>query len=363
MAHGDRQFDHVRKHGLSLGNVPTDIVISEYIEGWNEEALKESPHERDRQHRNRVIELYNGSDKTIDLGNDQYFLEIYAGPGNETTRVAAPPPMVRRTISLESDVTFDFDKSAIRVDADADLRKVVQVLNEADLFSEIVIAGHSCDLGPDEYNLALSTHRAASVRDLLLAAGLEVPAIRIQGHGEATPRLPNDSQANRSRNRRVDITFVTREGEEIERTVSEADGDSPGRYTYTFLRPQPGTVVGDVADEPLSSAMLAGEYKKGDMNPRQVIGLNGAIEPGETHVVVFDQSDEVLTDAAHLVTGQLDFSANETLVVRRLGGEMALSCRAQSYHYVMNYPAIPIIRLPGTFPRTPPRVADAASPN
>lgn len=72
------------------------------------------------------------------------------------------------------------------------------------------------------------------------------------------------------------------------------------------------------------------------------------------------RSDSTPTD---LVISQLDFAANETLVVRRLGGEMALSCRAQSHSYVMNYPAIPIIRLAERFTRRPPSRAEAASPN
>ena len=363
MAYGDRQFDHVRRHSLTADNLPTDLIISEYIEGWNEEALNSPDDERDPEQRNRVIELYNGSDKTIDLGNDQYFLEIYAGPGNDATRITTPPNLVRKTISLESDVTFELDKSGIRAEADEDLRKVVKVLNAADLFSEVLIAGHTCDLGTDEYNVVLSTRRAESVKNFLVEAGLKVDTIRTEGHGEHDPRVPNDSDANRNRNRRVDITFVTHAGKEIETTVSGGEDGKPRSYLFTYLEPQPGTVVSDAVSEPVKSAMLDGEYNKGDMTPRQVISLSGAIEPGETHVVVFNESDEVLRDAADQVTGQLDFNARETLVVRRLGGEMALNCRAQSYSYVMNFPAIPIIREFQPPPRDPRPINDVASPN
>ena len=123
--------------------------------------------------------------------------------------------------------------------------------------------------------------------------------------------MPNTSIANRSRNRRVDITFVTREGEEIETTVSEGDPNEPRKYEYTFLVPVPPSIH-EVESEPAGS-MAAGEYVKGDMNPRQVIGLNGAIEPGETWVIAFDQSDDAIKDMAHEVTSQLDFQANDTL--------------------------------------------------
>ena len=362
-SHGEKAFDQIGQHKHTSDNTPTDLIISEYIEGWNEEALASPDHERTQDQRNRVIELYNGSDKTIDLGNDQYFLEIYAGPDTATTTVETPPLLQRKTISLESDVTFEFDRAEIRPAADPDLRKVVKVLNEADLFSEILIVGHTCDLGSDEYNLVLSERRADSVKDFLVNAGLEVPSIRTEGHGELEPRLANSSIANRSRNRRVDITYVVREGEDIETKVSEADDGGPKHYEYTFLLPELGNVVSDVDSQAVTNNMPSGEYNEGDMDPRQVIGLNGAVEPGETFVVAYNESDEILTDAAQLVTKQLDFNANETLVVRRLGGEMALSCRAQSYAYVLNYPAIPIILQPDPFPPPPPGDIDVASPN
>ena len=109
--------------------------------------------------------------------------------------------------------------------------------------------------------------------------------------------------------------------------------------------------------------MAAGEYSEGDDSPRQVIGLNGAIDPGETWIIAFDQSDDVIKDKAQVVTGQLDFMPNETLVVRRMGGEMLLNCRAQSYSFVTNYPAIPYVRYPGPVPPPPPGADDVASPN
>ena len=360
-AHGDRNFSNVGQHTVTSTNIPTDIFISEYIEGLNEKALAAPPSERDPEDHNRVIELYNGSDETIDLGNGQYILEIY-GPGTEIRTIVTPPLLLKKTISLESDVTFEFDKAEVRAEASEDLRSVVAALNEADLFSEILVSGHTCDLGPDAYNQVLSKRRADSVRDFLKEAGLKDVTIRTEGLGESQPRLPNTSAANRRINRRVDITFVTKEGEKVETTVSESDAGGPKKYEYTFLLPIPPTVH-DVETEAAGS-MAAGEYSSDDNpNPRQVIGLNGAIDPRTTFVIAYDESDEVLTDAAQEVTGQLDYQPNETLVVRRLGGEMALNCRAQAYSWVINYPPLPFVRFPPEFPTSPPGDYDIASPN
>lgn len=359
-AHGDRNFGQIGQHSQSSPEIPTDLIISEYMEGWNSEALQSPLPDRDPDHRNRMLELYNGSEETIDLGNDQYFLEIYAA-GGDTTTVVTPPLLLKKTISLESDVVFEFDKAEVRAEASEDLKKVAAALNEFDFFSEILIVGHTCDMGSDDYNLTLSERRADSVRDFLQQSGLKDVPIRTEGHGEREPRLANSSDENRSRNRRVDITFVTKEGEEIETSISEATPGQPKKYEYTFLLPIPPTVHEVESDS--ASSMAAGEYSEGDDSPRQVIGLNGAIDPGETWIIAFDQSDDVIKDKAQVVTGQLDFMPNETLIVRRMGGEMLLNCRAQSYSFVTNYPAIPYVRYPGPVPPPPPGADDVASPN
>ena len=64
-----------------------------------------------------------------------------------------------------------------------------------------------------------------------------------------------------------------------------------------------------------------------------------------------------------LITGQLDYQPYETLVLRRLGGDMALNCRAQSYQFVTNFPAVPFVRYPNPDAAPPPGADDMASPN
>jgi outer membrane protein OmpA-like peptidoglycan-associated protein len=292
---------------------------------------------------NRLIEIYNGSDRPIEMGQDQYFLEIY-GEECETEPVAVPVPKLQKNrITLDSGVTFELDKWAIREEAGETLRSIVEVINRADIFSEILIEGHTCDLATDEYNQLLSERRAESVRDFLLQAGLEVDAIRIEGHGEHDPRLPNTSEENRAQNRRVEITFVTRGGREIQRTVSEHDGRRQVEFNWVTEAEDSGAV--EQVDVPL---LLGSEYfcASDDDGPREVIGLNGRIEPGETFIVAWDGSEEELTDLADIVTGQLDFLPNETLVLRRFGGARALACKAYTYAFLNEYEASDGIFIP-----------------
>lgn len=364
--HGERNFGHLRQHRHETPNIPTDLFISEYIEGWNAEALAMPETERDPADRNRSLELYNGTRREIDLGAAQYILEIYgtgAEPQPRAQAVAFPARTVRQTISLAADVTFDFDRSEIRPQASRTLDELITSMNDTDIFSEVLVTGHTCDIGTDEYNQGLSERRANSVRRYLEQHGLEVSAVRAEGKGELEPRLPNTSQGNRSLNRRVDITFVTREGVAVEETIIAGEGGQPDRYVYTFTQPEEQAAAAAAVTAPAQPAAAPGQFIEGEREPRQVIGLNGVIEPGETFVVTYDESDEALIEAADLVTGQLDYLPNETLVIRRFGGEMALHCRAHAYAFVANFPPLPWIRPPFPGPVNPPPPPDRASPD
>jgi flagellar motor protein MotB len=54
-------------------------------------------------------------------------------------------------------------------------------------------------------NLQLSTARAVEVAAALIAAGLDPARVSVAGLGDREPLVPNDSAANRARNRRVEI--------------------------------------------------------------------------------------------------------------------------------------------------------------
>jgi outer membrane protein OmpA-like peptidoglycan-associated protein len=352
------EFEYIRPEDVAAANAA--------MRAWEE--AEASRQDMDDEHRNRAIELYNGTEEVVDLGQGQYFLEIYSPEKDEEVIVAPPlPRLVKNTITLDSEVTFDLDKYDIKVEADESLKAVAKVINNAKIFSEIQIVGHTCDLASDDYNQILSENRARSVKDFLEAAGLDVDHIRTEGRGEAEPRFPNDNEANRSKNRRVEITFLTQEGLEIEKTVT--DGDSR-KVEISWVRPE-GDLGTEGADESLTTwkqrlvPVVFNEegYIEGTNDPRRVIGLNGAIEPGETFVIAYNESDEAITDVANLVTGQLDFRPNDTILLRKVAGDLAMSCRASSFAYVNNFPAEPPIRPITITPPPPPNNDDFASPH
>lgn len=117
--------------------------------------------------------------------------------------------VVSSEVTLSDRATFDFDKSELRPAARETLNDLVDAIREGGLISTIEVVGHTCDIGTEEYNQGLSERRARSVVEYLSSRGIEEDEINWEGKGELDPRYPNDSEENRSRNRRVEIRFAT----------------------------------------------------------------------------------------------------------------------------------------------------------
>ena len=121
----------------------------------------------------------------------------------------APAPVVATQVTLSSQASFALDSAELQPRARETLSEVIAAIREGRLVGRIQVVGHTCDLGPAAHNQSLSERRAESVVNYLRSAGIGADEISWEGRGENEPRYPNDSEQNRSRNRRVEITFVT----------------------------------------------------------------------------------------------------------------------------------------------------------
>lgn len=72
----------------------------------------------------------------------------------------------------------------------------------------VQVAGHTDSDGSAARNQALSEARARAVASYLTGKGVEATRIRTVGFGETKPAFPNDSAANKGRNRRIEFTVV-----------------------------------------------------------------------------------------------------------------------------------------------------------
>ena len=130
--------------------------------------------------------------------------------------------LVKNRITIDHRLLFDLDSSYLRGAS----KDILQVLQQGFAAMEIIglikVTGHTCDLASDQYNQWLSERRAKSVADLLADLGTSAESMVVSGMGEQQPRVANDSEANREKNRRVEIEFLTLEQKSSEEEVSAA---------------------------------------------------------------------------------------------------------------------------------------------
>jgi OmpA-OmpF porin, OOP family len=103
-------------------------------------------------------------------------------------------------------ITFEFGSSELNADSYLFLETLLDIIQRCPSM-RIVIAGHTDSSGSDATNMMLSSARAESVTRHLLQNGVDPQRLRAVGFGESRPLVPNDTQRNRARNRRIEFTI------------------------------------------------------------------------------------------------------------------------------------------------------------
>jgi outer membrane protein OmpA-like peptidoglycan-associated protein len=112
------------------------------------------------------------------------------------------------------DILFEFNKSDLKPQARETLSRVCGILQVAEGY-KLGFEGHTDSVGSDEYNQALSEHRAQSVRDFLVSCGLSPDIMTTRGFGETRPIASNDTADGRQTNRRVEIVLQDEENSDL----------------------------------------------------------------------------------------------------------------------------------------------------
>lgn len=114
-----------------------------------------------------------------------------------------PPELDLPAISLT--VNFDFNSARLTNDGMITLKALGQALADKRLAGmQFQIAGHTDDVGTEEYNQKLSERRAqAVVTHLVSFYGIAADRLKPVGYGKTRLAVPNDPKA--AANRRVEI--------------------------------------------------------------------------------------------------------------------------------------------------------------
>lgn len=100
---------------------------------------------------------------------------------------------------------FDLSPNAILA-----LDRMIKIFNEYP-DTDILIAGHTDDVGTDNYNMTLSQKRADAVYNYLIKAGIAAGRLSAKAFGETQPRVENKDATSRSENRRVEFVITANE--------------------------------------------------------------------------------------------------------------------------------------------------------
>ena len=122
--------------------------------------------------------------------------------------VEPPPPPAPKPVIIEKgrqtlNVEFDFDKSTIKKGYDKDINDLAKVMKDyPDL--NVVIEGHTDNVGTAAYNKKLSQRRAEAVKQYMVEKGINANRITAEGFGFDRPIASNDTDEGRQQNRRVE---------------------------------------------------------------------------------------------------------------------------------------------------------------
>ncbi|MFY9905384.1 MAG: peptidoglycan-associated lipoprotein Pal [Terriglobales bacterium] len=162
----------------------------------------------------------SGSRQVTPVDSTTYHLVAKGTGGTQdaTARVTvnpapAPPPAATSNATEEElfaqnvkDIFFDYDKYDIRASEQGSIQADAQFLQQhPDI--HITIEGHCDERGSTEYNLALGTNRADSVKNALVQAGVGGDRIKTITMGKEKPFCTESNESCWQQNRRGHFVY------------------------------------------------------------------------------------------------------------------------------------------------------------
>jgi outer membrane protein OmpA-like peptidoglycan-associated protein len=121
--------------------------------------------------------------------------------------VADTTETARGVIVSLSGILFDVGKATLKPASQLSVAKLAGILMVFPKMN-LSIEGYTDSTGSNELNMRLSADRARSVYEFLMGQGISNSRMRYQGFGPDNPVAPNDTEGNRSKNRRVEVVLT-----------------------------------------------------------------------------------------------------------------------------------------------------------
>jgi outer membrane protein OmpA-like peptidoglycan-associated protein len=130
-----------------------------------------------------------------------------AGPKSDDPRTSGCPRVSIKNAQIQilEQPKFDFSRAVIKKESDSLLAEVAKVMNDHLEIRRVTVEGHTDSTGGSELNKVLSQQRAEAVVKRLVEDGVSVVRLSARGMGKDEPIMPNDTDAGRAANRRVEF--------------------------------------------------------------------------------------------------------------------------------------------------------------
>jgi outer membrane protein OmpA-like peptidoglycan-associated protein len=123
-------------------------------------------------------------------------------------------------ITFDSGILFDFDSYALKSETRSNLSDLSETLNKYE-DTDVLVLGHTDNVGTDQYNQGLSEKRANSVKSFLITQQVASSRLSTEGYGETDPIATNETEEGRQLNRRVEIVVVA--NKKLQRAAKKGD--------------------------------------------------------------------------------------------------------------------------------------------
>lgn len=172
----------IGNQNASLESMRTDLMTREQRVAELERLVAEKQAQMDnlRTSLNAALRGFNATDLTVVERNGKIY------------------------VSMSQNLLFKSGSDKVEANGSAALTKLANALNDNPNI-EVIVEGHTDNAGGVDYNWNLSTSRATSVVKILALNGVLPHRMIASGRGMHHPIVPNDSEANKAKNRRTEI--------------------------------------------------------------------------------------------------------------------------------------------------------------
>lgn len=167
-----------------------------------------------------VTDSLTGNYNVVLNTNNAYYVVIEAAKhffANDTISFGEKETIIARNYNLKKmetgaklvieNILFNSGKATLKPQSFGELDKFATLLIKNPSVN-IEVSGHTDNVGSASINKKISRERALTVKNYLISKGVEAERITHAGYGFDQPIAPNDTEAGREQNRRVEIKVI-----------------------------------------------------------------------------------------------------------------------------------------------------------